>query len=102
DVGPLNGALRRASYTVADEEDNEVSKGELTLNLFGGFDTAFKLPPTMNLGNATVKFKSLDGDAKLSTREFEHAFQVQEFRRPEFEVTAKTESEGPLFVGSHA
>jgi len=31
-----------------------------------------------------------------------HAFQVQEFRRPEFEVTAANDSEGPFFVGTSA
>ena len=31
----------------------------------------------------------------------QHAFEVQEFRRPEFEVTAKS-SEGPHLVGEHA
>ena len=34
--------------------------------------------------------------------DFTHYFQVQEFRRPEFEVIAKNETEGPLFVGDHA
>ena len=28
-----------------------------------------------------------------------HQFQIQEFRRPEFEVTARTESSGPYFAG---
>lgn len=102
DVGPLNGAVRRVRYKVNDESENEISKGELTLNLFGGFNTVFKLPPTMNLGIGTVEFEAIDGDAKLGGRNSQHQFQVQEFRRPEFEVTAKTESEGPLFVGGHA
>jgi len=101
DVGPLNGALRRVNYTIKDEADNEVGKGELTLNIFGGFDTAFQLPPTMNLGDATVKFEA-KGAEKLEGLSHEHQFQVEEFRRPEFEVTAKTESAGPLFVGDHA
>ena len=35
-------------------------------------------------------------------KDFNHYFQVQEFRRPEFEVIAKNETEGPLFVGDHA
>jgi alpha-2-macroglobulin len=102
DVGALNGSLESLGYTLQDEEGNDLGKGEVTLNLFGGFDLLLKLPPTMNLGNATVKFAARDGDAKLSGREFEHGFQVQEFRRPEFEVTAKNETEGPLFIGDHA
>jgi uncharacterized protein YfaS (alpha-2-macroglobulin family) len=102
DVGTLNGAVKSVSYAVKDESDNEVGKGELTLNIFDGFDTAFKLPPTMNLGNATVEFKTHWADGHIDEREHTHSFQVQEFRRPEFEVTAKTETESPLFVGGRA
>jgi uncharacterized protein YfaS (alpha-2-macroglobulin family) len=102
DVGPLNGAVKRASYSVKDYTGNEVGKGEVVLNIFGGFDTVFKLPPTMNLGYATVEFKTQGVDGEFNEREHRHSFQVQEFRRPEFEVTAKMESEAPLFVGGRA
>lgn len=102
DVGPLSGAVKRVSYSVKDQAGNEVGKGELDLNIFGGFDTAFKLPPTMNLGNATVEFKTQGADGQFDERQHRHSFQVQEFRRPEFEVTAKTETEAPLFVGGRA
>jgi uncharacterized protein YfaS (alpha-2-macroglobulin family) len=102
DVGPLNDAVKRVSYSVKDYAGNEVGKGELVLNIFGGFDTAFKLPPAMNLGNANVEFKTQGADLTFGEREHRHSFQVQEFRRPEFEVTAKTETEAPLFVGGRA
>jgi uncharacterized protein YfaS (alpha-2-macroglobulin family) len=102
DVGPLNGAVKRLSYSVKDEAGNEVGKGEVVFNIFGGFDAAFKLPPTMNLGNAIVEFKTQDPDGPFNEREHRHSFQVQEFRRPEFEVTTKTETESPLFVGGRA
>jgi uncharacterized protein YfaS (alpha-2-macroglobulin family) len=102
DIGPLNGAIKRISYLIKDQEGNETGKGQLDLNIFGGFDTAFKLPPNMNLGNATVEFKTLGPDTNFDEREYRHSFQVQEFRRPEFEVTSRTETEAPLFVGGRA
>ena len=102
DVGPLNGAIKTLSYVVEDEHDNEVGKGVVTVNAFGGFDTAFKLPENMNLGNGVVKFETPNGMKALNGYDFEHYFQVQEFRRPEFEVVAKNETEGPLFVRDHA
>lgn len=102
DVGPLNGAIKSLDYVVEDESDNEISKGELRLNAFGGFDMAFKLPAGMNLGTATVKFQTRSTMKAFDAADFNHYFQVQEFRRPEFEVTAKNETEGPLFVSSHA
>ena len=100
DVGPLNGAIKTLSYIVQDERETEITKGVLTPNAFGGFDTAFKLPDNMNLGNASVKFEITD--SAFVDADYTHTFQVQEFRRPEFEVTAKNETEGPLFVGAHA
>ena len=34
--------------------------------------------------------------------QYSHQFQIQEFRRPEFEVTARNETTGPYFAGDHA
>ncbi len=101
DVGPLNGAIKTVNYVIQDDRNNEIKRGVLTPNDFGGFDVAFKLPDNMNLGNASVKFEAGTPEA-LGEKEFSHYFQVQEFRRPEFEVVAKNETEGPLFVGDHA
>ena len=102
DVGPLNGAIKTLNYVLEDELDNEVGKGELTPNVFGGFDLVFKLPANINLGSATVKFKTKSTMTAFDDEDFHHRFQVQEFRRPEFEVIAKNETEGPLFVGDQA
>jgi uncharacterized protein YfaS (alpha-2-macroglobulin family) len=102
DVGPLNGSIKTLNYVVEDELENEVTKGVLTPNAFGGFDMAFKLPANMNLGTATVKFETRSMMKAFDENDFSHPFQVQEFRRPEFEVIAKNETAGPLFVGGHA
>jgi uncharacterized protein YfaS (alpha-2-macroglobulin family) len=102
DVGSLKGTIKTLNYVLEDELDNEVRKGALTPNVFGGFDLAFKLPANMNLGSATVKFKTKSTMKAFDEEGFDHSFQVQEFRRPEFEVIAKNETEGPLFVGDHA
>ncbi len=74
----------------------------LAINPFGGFDASFTLPPTMNLGYAMVELEAAGVAEKVEGSRFAHQFQVQEFRRPEFEVTARTETEGPLFVGDYA
>src|SRR5262249_37698143 len=54
-----------------------------------------KLARTMNVGYARLY---LEVPTDIEKREYTHTFQVQEFRRPEFEVTAQA-SEGPFFVG---
>jgi alpha-2-macroglobulin len=102
DVGPLEGAVTRVNYILKDSQDNDVTKGELTPDAFGGFDLKLKLPPNMNLGNAELRFDTTGESRSFPGQEFTHAFQVQEFRRPEFEVTAKVETDGPLFIGDHA
>lgn len=102
DIGFVGDSVRRITFVVKDEADNEVSKGVLVTNPLGGFDTSFKLPATMNLGDASVELVANTVPEKLENSTYTHRFQVQEFRRPEFEVIAKTETEGPLFVGDHS
>jgi uncharacterized protein YfaS (alpha-2-macroglobulin family) len=91
--------VREVSYVLEDSRENEITKGTLSVNTLGGFDAVLKLPRTMNLGAAwlTLTFKRTVGDEE----EFKHRFEVQEFRRPEFEVTTKSD-EGVHVVGSHA
>jgi uncharacterized protein YfaS (alpha-2-macroglobulin family) len=89
------------NYVVKDSQNNDVGKGEVTPNAFGGFDFAYNLPPNMNLGTGQIKFET-DTEKVFDNHDWFHNFEVQEFRRPEFEVTAKLDSEGPLFVGDHA
>ncbi|HUK92005.1 MAG TPA: Ig-like domain-containing protein, partial [Blastocatellia bacterium] len=100
DVGAVDGAVGSVSYVVKDSRGNEVLKGALKVNALSGFDTAFKLPDTMNLGYCSVVLNSETG-AQFDGESYTHQFQVQEFRRPEFEVSA-TGSDGPHFVGGTA
>ncbi|HSD67520.1 MAG TPA: alpha-2-macroglobulin family protein, partial [Vicinamibacteria bacterium] len=99
DVEALPPAATGLAWTLRDSQGNEVAKGEARVSATGGFDLALKLPATMNLGPATLlldaRGTSLDGGS------YTHAFQVQEFRRPEFEVKASA-SEGPHLVGGAA
>ena len=101
DVGAIPDKVREVRYTLRDSQGNEIDKGTLKLNAFDAFDTTLKLPPTMNLGGAWVELT-----AKPSTKDSigwstQHWFEVQEFRRPEFEVGTRL-SEGPHIVGGHA
>ncbi len=95
DVEPIGDVDRAVTFSVKDSQNNEVAKGATTLNAFGAFDFKFKLPDNMNLGQGYVQ---IIGAGSSTT----HYFQVQEFRRPEFEVTAKVETEAPHFVGNFA
>ena len=98
DVG-LPG-VEQVTYLVRGPQGNEYESGQLSLNALGGFDFALTLPENANLGYATVELRASGGGRY--GREYYHNFQIQEFRRPEFEVTARQETEGPYFVGDAA
>src|SRR5262249_34374077 len=98
DLEPLAGAATKVHYTVGDSRGNKICTGDVPLSALGGWETAFTLPPTMNLGTAWISLEATGGPlgGSSSTR-----IEVQEFRRPEFEVHASA-SPGPYVVGGHA
>ena len=99
DVGPLANAVTQVTYVLNDSRNNQVKTGTLPVNAFGGFDWTVKLPDNLNLGHANLR---LQASSSLKDSDYSHSFQVQEFRRPEFEITTQTDSEGPFFVGAGA
>jgi hypothetical protein len=92
-------AGKSVSFKIRDARYAEIGAGTAVLDQHGGFDLAFKLPGNANLGPAHVQLEA--PAAGLHGTSFHHAFQIQEFRRPEFEVAARS-SEGPHAVGKHA
>ena len=99
DIASLGDKASGLNYTVYDSRDNEIGKGAANLNAFGAFDFKFKFPDNANLGYSRVE---LNTNSSLPGNQFSHAFQIQEFRRPEFEVSAKVESAAPFFVKESA
>lgn len=99
DVAELAGATSRLSYVLKDSRGNETSKGAAQINRFGAFDLKLTLPKNVNLGNQRLELKT---ESTLENKEFTHVFQVQEFRRPEFEVTTMVKDAAPFYVGDSA
>ncbi len=101
--GPLGdvgaAGITSVSYILNDSRGNEISKGTLNVNTLGAFDTKLKLPPTMNLGPAQLRLMA--SNASTPGNETYHAIQVQEFRRPEYEVTVSADG-GPHFLAAAA
>jgi uncharacterized protein YfaS (alpha-2-macroglobulin family) len=89
DVGAASVA--KVSYVVNDARGVKIAEGTAPVSAVGGFDTKFTIPKTPNLGTAYVQF---NGGA------FTHPFQIEEFRTPEFEVSAQA-SQGPFVVGGN-
>ncbi len=99
DIAELGDKVKSVKYIWKDPRGNEISKGTADLNAFGAFDLKLNLPKNINLGNQRLEFWT---GKPSNYPEFQHTFQVQEFRRPEFEVITKAETVAPYFVGETA
>ena len=99
DIGELSGAADKLNYILKDSRDNEILKGTANLNSFGAFDLKLKLPKTINPGDQKLE---LIAAGNLGEKKYTHNFEVEEFRRPEFEVSAKVETAAPFYVGDSA
>ncbi|MCE9645321.1 MAG: hypothetical protein K8S20_04920 [Chloroflexi bacterium] len=95
-VGSTAGPI---GYQVTDPFGNELSAGQAEVNALGGFDFVLSIPKEVNLGTAQINLTASGG---LDGSQFYHSFQIQEFRRPEFEVNARNETAGPYYAGDHA
>ncbi|HMT94084.1 alpha-2-macroglobulin family protein [uncultured Thiothrix sp.] len=82
--------LKRLNYEVLDSAGNKIAEGKAPFTGLGGFNLDFKLPDTPNLGAATLSLTVPDQPEMIA---YNHSFEIQEFRTPEFEV--KTELINP-------
>nr|MBA3542570.1 hypothetical protein [Deltaproteobacteria bacterium] len=92
-VGLASPEKLTVSYVVRDARNNELLKGTAVVSAVGGFDARFTLPKTPNLGFTRVEL-SIAGESSYT-----HLQRVEEFRTPEFEVSAQA-SQGPFLVGA--
>ena len=92
---------RAVDYQVMDPQGNLLATGTADLTDLGGFDLAFTLPVNSNLGYASIQLRRSNIGRPMATATITR-FQMQEFRRPEFEVTARNETTGPYYLGDDA
>ncbi|MGD2079297.1 MAG: MG2 domain-containing protein, partial [Chloroflexota bacterium] len=102
DVGLVGTDLNAVQWQVIGPQGNELASGRSEANALGGFDLVFDIPEQSNLGYARLQLSAEGSLSGLSRRDFSHQFQIQEFRRPEFEVSARNETPGPYFSGGQA
>jgi uncharacterized protein YfaS (alpha-2-macroglobulin family) len=101
DVGLATG-LTSITYQLIDPQGNTLGDGQADVNALGGFDFAFTIPQVTNLGNAQLSLSVAGNVGGLDGLQYYHQFQIQEFRRPEYEVNARNETTGPYFAGDQA
>lgn len=90
----LFGSGVTVRYTLHDPQGAELGSGTVPVNALGGFDLALDIPVEANLGYAGLEL-TLDGVSEVGSPSYTHQFQIEQFRTPEFQVTARTESAGP-------
>jgi len=87
----------RIAYRVTDSRGNLLVEDQARTSTLGGFDLAFDLPDTPNLGDASIEL-TLESRSGLGNTVHIHRFSLQEFRTPEFEVSTSVPA-GP-FIGN--
>ncbi len=83
-------------------QGNELGSGQVEVSALGGFDLVYQIPEEVNLGYTQIWLDAAADPVGFENRSYQHNFQIQEFRRPEFEVTARNETPGPYFSGDQA
>ena len=102
DVSPVGNGVTAVNYTLTDPQGNALGNGRAVVNGLGGFDLVINLPANTNLGTAQLILTAEGSLSGLEGSIYYHPFQIQEFRRPEYEVITRTEESGPYFGGGQA
>lgn len=87
------------SFSAHDGQGNVIASGQASVDPIGGFNLGFAVPADANLGASSVELQ-LGGADGLSDPMFQHGIQIQEFRRPDFEVATHTDSAAPFVQGT--
>jgi alpha-2-macroglobulin len=91
---------RQIHYAI-NSRGTKLAEGNLTTNGLGGFALTFNLPKSVNLGEATLVLQASSNETSNYSNFFTHNFRIDEFRRPEFSVSASAPP-GPFLVGQSA
>lgn len=83
----------QVSYLARDAQGVEIAEGRAPVNDLGGFNLDVTIPAGANLGEAwlEVTVVGTESTAQPGT----HSFSIQEFRRPDFDVSTRVESATP-------
>lgn len=86
------------SWEAYDPQGASIGSGTSPVNPLGGFNLSVAMPAGANLGPAWVQLSADEPGLPPGAAIWSHPLQIQEFRTPEFEVTARPESPGPYYT----
>ena len=86
-------------YAAFDAQGAELGGGTTELNALGGFNFGIELTEAANTGTATIGIDLVETAESTDVRySVGHQFRIQDFRTPEYQVTARTESPSPYYI----
>lgn len=105
-------SFSKVLYKISNSRGKVISKGSVDLDATGGFNFEFKIPEKINLGRAYIylgvpsqntNYLSQKQSAIRRSRYFRSflniPFEIQEFRRPEFEMKVKSSKGNSIVFG---
>ena len=95
DLGGVAGSVTSVAFAVTDHGGGQIAEGSATVNPAGGFDARFTVPATAQLGDATIELTALGRRSGRHRR----WFQIEDYRRPDFEVALQPGST-PFLIGN--
>ena len=87
------------AWSFSGPRGNDIAKGTAKVSALGGFDLQIDLPDDVNLGTGWLDLRGASG--AIQGGRTRQGVEIQEFRRPEFEVGVSTDP-GPHVLGSRA
>jgi alpha-2-macroglobulin len=94
DIRLAASMVDRFEFNVLDAQKVELKKGVCNLDETGGFTFGFDLPKSCNLGPAWIMLNAAEIHAGTTCH-----FRIEEFRRPEFEMSVKSSAGNSLLLG---
>ncbi|MDH5519969.1 MAG: MG2 domain-containing protein, partial [Acidimicrobiia bacterium] len=94
----LLGDGATVTWTAYDPVGNALGDGRVEVNPLGGFNLTVELPDSANLGYGFIELQATGAGIGQGGAYWSHQFQIQDFRTPEFEVSARPESPAPYYV----
>jgi alpha-2-macroglobulin len=94
----LPADVASVAFRVRGARGGELGTGSMDIGRLGGFSTALELPAAMNLGQLWFQLTAQGRALPRHGAETQHMVNVQEFRRPDYEVVAEADA-GPHRVG---
>ena len=96
-----DGSIDQVEWKLKGPRGKTIEEGSSSVTALGGFHLAVELPEETELGNAAFVLTAMKLGEPVEDSRSEHAVMIQEFRRPEFEVTTRF-NDAEHFLGDTA